>query len=139
MKALWALPILPIRIFFKSRIPSSLPLPFHSWDQKTHPPKLFPHTNQMQSDYRGRRPRYRLKWWSRCGSESGWGGGVMWGEGRSRRRSFFISLLADESGVKHLLWREPLITPIYSKLPKNVGLLWGCNNKKKKGLWMLIL
>jgi hypothetical protein len=51
---------------------------------------------------------------------------------------FFISLLAHESGVKNLLWREPLITPIYSELPKNVGLLWGCMDEKKKGLWMFI-
>ena len=52
---------------------------------------------------------------------------------------FFVSLLANESGVKNLLWREPLVTLIYSELPNNVGLLWGCMDEKKKGLWMFIL
>ena len=67
---------------------------------------------------------------------AGGGGG---GGNSTRGIVFFVSLLANESGVKNLLWREPLVTLIYSELPKNVGLLWGCMDEKKKGLWMFIL
>ena len=92
----------------------SFPLP---GIEKLSPSNLNSHTERNPST--GRRSRYQLRWWTRRGGESGRGRRMNVG-GSGAGRLFFISLLADESGVKNLLWREPLITPIYSKLPIEV-------------------